>query len=1117
MRILLLGLLLLASRLQAQSLPLSEGTLLHIRVEAEGIYRIDGEWLRQAGVDPATLSKEQLSLWGMPAGMLPQANGSTPPQGLQAQAFWMSGNRQGSWQAADELLFYAPGPHGQGYSPQRGFFQETHLYDRAQYFVLRIGNERGKPLPTATLPIPAQGETIGQCQSLQHYEVDAVHLLPKPSGRLWVSNRFNPINSHTFELSAEQPLPGAPLRMDLQLVAQARTESSFDVQVNGQAAGTLTMPSAPSFNSYVYGPQGSLQDHSLAFTPAQMPTDGKWKVALTYRPPHADAAGWLDYLSLQTTHPLALRGNQTTWLFPPAQAAGPARFELPATSLRIWEVSPEGALQEIPTSTQDGYTRFAALRSQQQPLRLRAFRPQDVPAPAYVGRIGNQQLAAMPVPELLIVCAPEYQVQAERLAAFRRQHNGLQVGVVTTTQVYREFSGGAQDVTAVRNLCRSLYARDKRLRYLLLFGAATYDYRGIKYSNAATVPVYESRESLHPIFSFSSDDYFGFLEAGEGNWSEEYAPQEPEHTLELGVGRLPVRSTEEADLIVGQLIDYAHKADKGPLRQRVLFVADDGDGNIHQEQANQLAELLEQQAPDWLVERLLLDAYPKQQLPNGARSPLATQALKQHAEAGMSIINFSGHGSETGWTSEQLLTVDDLVQWKNMYRQPVLLTATCEFGRYDNPTGTSGAQYGLLSRNGGAIALLTTTRPVTSNTNFLLNKAFYDALLKAEKPVRLGDLVRLTKNNSISGVSNRNFALLGDPSMALGMPEMGIQLLSLDGRALSGQDTLRAQQQVVLEAQVVRGGQADASFSGMAEVRLFGQRSRKQTLGNEGAPFVYHSRSDVLFRSKVPVKDGRISARIYVPKNIQYAYGPARLHLYACSADSSRDAIGSGQDIVLGGSMPIPPTDRTPPAIALSLPAAGGVEPPDTYATIDLWDEGGINISPLGIGQDIALSLDGAAPWVLNDLYTAQLGQGGRILFPLQGLQEGAHRLVLKAWDNAGNPATRTLDFRVSAYKELPLRSLALSPNPMQDVARLQLRQETEGNTLQLSMQWYAMDGTSLGTVLEKRYQASKEELWEWRRPAYWKPGIYLCVVRVAELERGLELQKVFKVVIGRP
>lgn len=73
-------------------------------------------------------------------------------------------------------------------------------------------------------------------------------------------------------------------------------------------------------------------------------------------------------------------------------------------------------------------------------------------------------------------------------------------------------------------------------------------------------------------------------------------------------------------------------------------------------------------------------------------------------EEGSFVINYNGHGSEEGWAQEKLLTFSDILNWRNQ-KQPILFTATCQFGKFDNPAIVSGAELSLLNATGGAIAL----------------------------------------------------------------------------------------------------------------------------------------------------------------------------------------------------------------------------------------------------------------------------------------------------------------------------------------------------------------------------------------------------------------------------
>ena len=156
------------------------------------------------------------------------------------------------------------------------------------------------------------------------------------------------------------------------------------------------------------------------------------------------------------------------------------------------------------------------------------------------------------------------------------------------------------------------------------------------------MPTYQSRQSFHNVYSYASDDYFGFMDADEGNWPEQGNGING-HTLDIGIGRLPVNNPEEARTVVDKLIHYSTAPEaQGPWRQEVLFVADDGDANKHQHQSDFLASRLEQQQPQFAVQRLFMDAYPQ---PDD-EAPAVRERLNRAVERGVGLIDFIGHGGE---------------------------------------------------------------------------------------------------------------------------------------------------------------------------------------------------------------------------------------------------------------------------------------------------------------------------------------------------------------------------------------------------------------------------------------------------------------------------------------
>jgi len=115
--------------------------------------------------------------------------------------------------------------------------------------------------------------------------------------------------------------------------------------------------------------------------------------------------------------------------------------------------------------------------------------------PQSLGKINNQDLHNSSVKDYLIVTHPSLLSEAQRLGAWHQQNQNLRTLVVTTDQVYNEFSSGTADPSAIRDFVKMYYDKagndtTKRPRYLLLFGDATYYILNRVIANPNFVPVY---------------------------------------------------------------------------------------------------------------------------------------------------------------------------------------------------------------------------------------------------------------------------------------------------------------------------------------------------------------------------------------------------------------------------------------------------------------------------------------------------------------------------------------------------------------------------------------------------------------------------------------------------
>ncbi|MEC8853197.1 MAG: type IX secretion system sortase PorU, partial [Bacteroidota bacterium] len=462
------------------------------------------------------------------------------------------------------------------------------------------------------------------------------------------------------------------------------------------------------------------------------------------------------------------------------------------SSISIWDVSNPVNVRERNTDFSSNQTSFIAPTDSLK--EYLAFNGNSYYSTELIGKISNQNLHGSDNDvEYVIVSHPDFLSAANDLAQYHDQKDGIKTIVVTPQEIYNEFSSGAQDITAIRDFLRMFYKKpSNKLKYLLLFGDASYDPLSRITNNTNFVPSYQSNNSVSPTQSYITDDYYGLLDDAEGNFTNDL--------VDIGIGRFPVQTLTQANDMVRKVKNYNGEMAIGDWRNKITFVADDGDaddGNTHMWQADSLANIIDDNYKNINIKKIYLDAYTQESTPGGPRSPDAQNAITESVEKGSLLINYSGHGGELGWSKERILEVGQINKWENENNLPLFVTATCEFSRFDDPDRVSAGEYVLLNKDGGAIALLSTSRLVYASPNYFLNKQFVKALFEKENGElpRLGDLFRQTKVNSGTALNNRNFTLLGDPALRLAYPDLNVNTTAI-------YDTISALGEVIVSGQI---------------------------------------------------------------------------------------------------------------------------------------------------------------------------------------------------------------------------------------------------------------------------------------------------------------------------
>jgi hypothetical protein len=1088
-----------------QSSVLGSGKWVKMSFSESGLYKITWNKLREFGFDPSDIDPKNIAIYGQTGGMLPQSLSENRYIDLQENPITVVGESDGVFGENDYILFYVDEINQVDYDANSDQFNRTkNLYTDEIFYFLTTKNEPGLRLE-AKPDLGSSGNLVKSARHLVYHETDETNILS--SGREWFGEQLNAINSISFQHQTPSLSPNSTVKVFAEFLSQAYVSTSLDIQINNNALGTLNFEAIPNSQ---YAVKGNLQNNTFSISSTQI-DDSQINVQFTYNRNGANSSVaylnkyWVD-LPIEpvfTNNPLFLRY--------PAQNSGISTFSINsnASAHQVWDVTDPTNIKEQQHSVIDNNIIFSTFSNTYTEFIV--FNSDNLPEPDLYEDVQNQDLKSSVAVDFLIITHESLHSEAQRLADFRNSHDQLSVQVTTVNQIYNEFSAGRQDVSAIRNFIKYKYDQGT-LKYVLFFGKGSYDYKDRIEENTNLVPIYESRNSIHPLLTFASDDFYGFLENHEGEWEESTAG---DHSLDIGVGRIPAKDLAQAKKAVDKIILYqTSPSTLGDWRSKVLFVADDGDRNIHQRDADQLATLVDTSFQQFQIRKLYLDAFKQERLPSGETSKDAEKALIDAVNEGRLIINFTGHGAEFGWMQERILTFELMEEWRNTYKLPFLITATCEFGRNDDPLTESGAERLIFKNVGGTIGLLTTTRPVFSSTNYRLNQALYETMLnkQGDEYQRLGDVIKYTKNNSLEGSLNRNFILLGDPSMRLSYPQNEISITAINGKTPSKKDTIKALQPVTIEGQISAGGQLNSSFQGTIGFTLFDKSQEKTTRGSENPPFQFQERDIVLFKGTASVSSGKFKLDFIVPKNINYAFGEGKMLVYAIENNENADALGSNLNFTLGGTFENHLVDNTPPEIRIflndTLQAVSGIYDQNVKTIIKLSDESGINISESVLGQSLTLNLNDSLSFNLNDRYSAQLDnyKKGIAELDLEDLSTGKYTLTVSARDVHGNSSSKTVEFEVRTKSSF-ITEIKSYPNPFIDETFFSVRHNLLGENLNLEIEILNSRGQPVNNLLTEILSAEETIQLKWDGKNHHKQsleaGIYFYTLRLASNTTG--------------
>jgi len=1130
-----------------QNSVLATGNWFRFYVKKSGIYKISKSFLRELGFD-VNVDPRRIKIYGNGGRMLPLQNNISYPIDLEENAILCAGENDGTFNDEDYILFYAEGMDNWNSES----LTHENLYADNSYYYVTYGTTNGKRIQNYIQPTGSSTLQLNTYDGYQFYEKDLVN--PGKIGRRWFGEAFDIDNDQTFTFELPNYISGSNVNLTANFCAISFGSTSFKVKANGVELATVPINTLTG-TSGVLGFENILNQ---SFTPS----GSSIAINLTYNNGGVPSSkGYLDYIVLKYNANLKGYGKQFRFSNSLVETnIGIGEFTITnATSIQsIWDISDIYNVTKIDNNQSNLI--FKTNLGQSKKFIALDINDVYIPSKETLTRVANQNLKGTIFQnnqgnfqdvDYLIITPSSLLNQAESLANLHRSQGNLNTKVVSLESIYQEFGGGKQDIAAIRNCIKYVYINastpSKRVKYVNLFGDASYDYKDRIRNNTNIVPIFhgfypessltQNNTTNFSLFaSFMSDDFFVMMDDNEGDM------QTNADGLDIAVGRMLVSSSEQAAEMINKVYEYYDEKSYGRWRNNLVYYADDPDpfksGDwFLQKDLNVLADQVTLANPFFNTKKIYTDAYTQEVSAGGPRYPQAKKDFLDAIDLGALVLNYYGHGNEESFAVERIFEKADAQALNNRYKYPLFITITCEFTRFDDPSRPTGGEYMYWNKSGGAISMLATTRQIGQLTGIQLNEDVYNYLFSMQNGEYLSIAEALRKAKILPGSTNRRVVFyLGDPALKLAIPKPKVVLTKLNDQPIATTTTtLQALSLVKISGEVVDENNAIIStYNGDLAVQVFDKNLNRLTIDNDNVSVLlnqpklnFTTLGETIYRGNASVTNGSFEFSFVVPQDIQIPLGTGRISFYAKSTQPQlQNQSGYSNLIKVGGVNINAPVDTTPPKVKLYMNdtnfVSGGITNSSPIFLAFLEDEHGINTAS-GIGHDIVAILDNNEnnPYVLNDYYETENNDytKGMVTYPFRNLAPGLHTILFKAWDVYNNLITAEIQFVVVGNEELALTHVLNYPNPFVNYTEFWFNHNRPFEPLNVQVQILTISGKLVKTINQTVVSdgfLSREIKWDGKDDFGDKigKGVYVYKLTVESTLTGTKTEKIEKLVI---
>lgn len=759
------------------------------------------------------------------------------------------------------------------------------------------------------------------------------------------------------------------------------------------------------------------------------------------------------------------------------------QFAAAAASRRLFRVVPDSIVTRTTVPSTDVFDAVVTARLSQ------------------LGNLRSHTKAA----DYLVIYYDGFQAAADSLARWRIDRLPLinrpvpyQTLAIPISALYDQFSGGRTDPSAIRSFLRAaFYNWQRRPVFVTLLGDASYDFKNITGRAGAgqpgtLLPSYESGIDRSLSRQFSTDDWMLNVDNATDVF---FIP-------DFFGGRIPAPDASTAlEIIRNKVLLYERTAPLGEYRNRIMLIADDnhqGDNcdDLAWEHVKQTTTLDTLDTPAHF-DRSYVYLHTYADGP-GATKPGAHSDIIRTLNEGVLMANYVGHGSPFKMSDEGVFLDSDAGTLTNAAKLAVFIAASCDVGKFNDPTVQSLGERLLSTPGGGCVGVISATEQAFSNQNAQLNRLLYDEFFDRNVLIVGTDTLASIGQYHVplsasllaakgGGTNSQKYQLMGDAATVLNAPRLWVEL-TLETEAGAPVTTLQRGQTLVFRGRVLdRPGGTDVPYAGVAQMLIEDSATDDEPACDSQCEFCprgydagYRYKAGPVFRGDVSVTNGAFTGRFVVP--LDAVGGPlGRLRAYlngrAVAEQFDSDGVGSLVSQVIAGAAS--GTDTDAPRVTLSFVGGATSVRPDATLRIDLFDTSGIMITSHEAQNGIVVTLDdnttSRVDVTSSFRYAADSYQSGTASFQLPNLAPGPHRIRVCAADNlalgitaAAHRACSSLDFEVVGVPPLNVARAYLFPNPTHSSgggAGGQFVIDAPGDSLNAMLRIYTVTGRLIRTL----------------------------------------------------